>query len=292
MVSSKLVLTISSKLMPWLIMVVVVLAARWAALATWAFISPPPEVLVPVLKTDSSMRTSNTANDVGSRLPGAHLFGEAKEEVPVETAVIEDAPDTRLSLELQGVFATEDPMLGTAVIAKKKADGEYFHVNDDIFGQAKLVQVFEDRVILERNRQHETLRFEERPSDQTFVSSGRMNDDIVDQRENDNSSPMEQAVENMVSSIRDEAMNDPQGLVNRMGLEVTDDGYRVTRRARQLMALGLRAGDVVVAVNDNPVGNISQDQSMVDQVIAGGDVKIEIQRGSRRFTIYHSIPRF
>ena len=56
---------------------------------------------------------------------------------------------------------------------------------------------------------------------------------------------------------------------------------------------GLRPGDIVTAVNDNPVGNLAQDQALLNQILqSGGELKIAIQRGSRTFTIYQSIPTF
>jgi general secretion pathway protein C len=57
--------------------------------------------------------------------------------------------------------------------------------------------------------------------------------------------------------------------------------------------VGLRPGDIVTSVNDQPVGNIQSDQMLLNQVLqTGGELKIQIRRGSRSFTIYQSIPTF
>jgi len=287
---------IGTRAIPWAIWGALLFVGYSGAKLTWALIEPMPTVTVQKLQTVKINNSGQAVASNASQLPQEHLFGEFTKEVVVEEKpVVESAPDTRLSLVLQGVMAAEDAAEGSAVIGRKGGQGQFFRIDEDVFGQAKLAQVFADRVILDRNGNYETLRFEDKPSKGQITSVGssgsrQSSASSNNKKNNSRNTAVNESVQAMVSSIREEALSNPEQLVTRMGLEASEEGYRVTRRARQLMSLGLRAGDMVVAVNDNPVGNIEQDQLLVDQVIAGGDVKIEIQRGSRRFTIYHTIP--
>ena len=108
-----------------------------------------------------------------------------------------------------------------------------------------------------------------------------------------NGGDLQSQVQGMVDYVTRRANEDPEGFVQEMGLEPTDGGYQVTRRARQLQMVGLRPGDVVTSVNDMQVGNIQTDQVMLNQILqTGGELKIQIRRGSRSFTIYQSIPSY
>lgn len=284
--------SVAAKFVPWLVWALLIMSAYVGAKVTWGLVDPLPTITVSQLKIANLNATQQTGSTgFSKKLPSMHLFGELTKEVAVvEAPIVESAPDTRLNLVLYSTVAANEPEGGYATIGKKGKSGEFFRVDDDVLGEATLAQVFPDKVILARNGQYETLRFDEKPSAGQTGSRVVSAQNSRSQSSGSINNAVNASVQAMVSSIRDEALTDPQALVNRMGLEATGDGYRVTRRARQLMSLGLRSGDMVVAVNDNPVGNIQQDQLLVDQIIAGGDVKIEIQRGSRRFSLYHTIP--
>lgn len=293
---------VAIRMMPWMVWLVLILTGILAARLTWYLIEPVPELTVRPLQI-TGLSTVGSASSSETKEIASNLFGNYQPEAVEQVPVIEEAPETRLNLVLQGVFASDDPETGSAVISKKGGSGEFYTVGKDVFGQAVLRQVFSDRVILERNRQFETLKFEDAPSTGGSISTNpitgapstrneRERGDNLPFRESsqDDNGGIEDNIEQMLTDVRNEALENPEGLIRRMGLEVTDEGYQVTRRARQLMAFGLRPGDVVVSVNDQQVGNIAQDQLLIDQLSVGGDVKIEIQRGSRRFSIYHTIP--
>jgi len=52
----------------------------------------------------------------------------------------------------------------------------------------------------------------------------------------------------------------------------------------------LQPGDVILSVNGRPVGDLSQDRLEVDNVLAQGSARIEVQRGTRRFFVTASLP--
>jgi len=56
-----------------------------------------------------------------------------------------------------------------------------------------------------------------------------------------------------------------------------------------LTQVGLQPGDVILSVNGQTLGNMSDDQMLLDQVTASGQARLEIQRGNRRFVVNHSL---
>lgn len=288
-----------------LVVFLVAVSAILAAKFTWLLLQPVPEVTVPTIRPAASGDGAQGTNyeQLGQVLAQRELFGEFEAETAAPEEPQVDAPETQLRLTLQGILAQSGEGEGFAIIAQRNGQSKVFGVGDQVFDQAELAGVYKNRVLLSRNGQLETLRYERQESSALL----KPNEDVARVDESpDFSEAMEQAqeeaarganvqaqVEQMVSYIAERANSDPEGLLNEVGLEPTGSGYQVTRNARQLQMAGLRPGDVVTAVNDNPVGNISQDQALLNQILqSGGELKIQIQRGSRSFTIYQSIPNF
>ncbi|MHA7879264.1 MAG: type II secretion system protein N [Saccharospirillum sp.] len=300
-------------LQKWLVTLLVMGSALYAAQFTWLWLEPVPNVQVPTLTPAGNNAGNTTRNDlarVGERLAQSELFGafEAQPVAAVEEPRPVEAPDTRLNLTLQAILARGAEGEGFAIIAQRSGAGRAFSIGDDVFGQAELAAVYGDRVLLSRNGQMETLRYpriessgllqgrdeDPRAPDPSTESTGNASFAESVQRaqeEFERGGNVEAQVEQMVSYIAERANSDPQGLIQEVGLEATGAGYQVTRNARQLQMAGLRPGDVVTAVNDNPVGNIAQDQMLLNQILqSGGELKISVQRGSRTFTIYQTLP--
>lgn len=287
----------------WVVVILIALSAVFSAQLTWLWLQPAPTVTAPRIQP-ANLNTGNGSvnpEQLGATLAERHLFGqfeavaEAEPERPVE------APETRLNMTLQAVLSRGTDGNGFAIISRGGGQASAFSVGDDIFNQATLSAVYSDRVILDRNGQLETLRYERKETSELLQVNDEPIEDAssfgetIDQAQQrvDRGEDVQAQVEQMVSYVQQRANSDPEGLLNEVGLEATGSGYQVTQNARQLAMAGLRPGDVVTAVNDQPVGNIGQDQALLNQILqTGGELKIQIQRGSRSFTIYQSIPRF
>lgn len=287
----------------WVVVILIALSAVYSAQLTWLWLQPVPAVSAPRIQPANLNNTASSTNpeQLGATLGERHLFGQFQAVATAEPEQPVEAPETRLNMKLQAVLARGDDGTGFAIISRGGSQASAFSVGDDIFNQATLSAVYRDRVILDRNGQLETLRYEREATSQLLQvndepiaedSSLRETIDQAQQRV-DRGEDVQAQVEQMVSYVQQRANSDPQGLLDEVGLEATGSGYQVTQNARQLAMAGLRPGDVVTAVNDQPVGNIGQDQALLNQILqTGGELKIQIQRGSRSFTIYQSIPRF
>ena len=64
------------------------------------------------------------------------------------------------------------------------------------------------------------------------------------------------------------------------GYEITDNVPSYIRRN-----IGLKAGDKILRLNGQPLGNVQLDKNLLQQVQQTGHARIEIQRGSHHLTI-------
>lgn len=277
---------------------VVLLTAFFGAQLTWGIIAPEEAKAPSAFGATVSSVSSSSPGGTKVSLKALNLFGlYVEEDQGVQDEAI-DVPITSLKLKLQGVFAAKDPKKGTAIISNQSGESISVAVGGNVFEQALLAAVYNDRIILDRRGVFETLYFElPDPSvaGQRAPTGGTSNTGISrpdpPKPQIEESPLLSGSTNEIVTELRELAYSNPQSLVDRMGLEASDDGYQVTRRARQLLFLGLRPGDTIVSVNDMSVGNVQQDAALIDQVLSGGEVKIEIQRGNRRFSIYQAIPQ-
>ena len=146
------------KYLPTLVLILMLglLAARLADL-TWKF--------WPESKTPSSqlpVQATSTANL--RRTPPAavmvtwHLFGTAG--ASSGKVVPTNAPETNLRLTLKGVYdSSENP---SAIIAGPNGAERDYMLGQDVTGGAVLREIYNDRVILERQGRYETLSLRRR----------------------------------------------------------------------------------------------------------------------------------
>lgn len=294
-------LKVWSPLQPFIVVVLSVLTGVWSAQLTWSILSPPEPIKAPVIAPAAAAEGEGINwLQVGRDVAQREFFGDvvvAQNEPEPEQV---EAPETKLNLKLQAVMARGSGE-GYAVIGQGSGAGKVFGLGDDLFGSATLENVFGDRVIIDRSGSLETLRYEKLDSG-GILQSVSIEDEAPASlqealaqanQEVANGGDLQTQVQGMVNYVAQRANEDPEAFLNEVGLQPTEGGYQVTRRARQLQMVGLRPGDVVTAVNDSPVGNVQNDQMLLNQVLQmGGELKIEIRRGSRSFTIYQTIPTF
>lgn len=284
--------------------VLLILIALCAAKLTWVFVTPVAPIGTAIIEPANQTQTTDSFdwNELSQTISERPFFGEPEVIEPefVEVVEVVEAPETKLNLSLQAVLAQGEGE-GFAVIAQSSGSGKVFQLGDDVFGSSKLESVFSDRVILDRKGKLETLKFETSDSSD-ILQSVEVEPEIEEtlqativkvNNELANGGDYQTQAQNVVNYLSQRASQNPQALLNELGLQANGDGYQVTRRARQLQMIGLRPGDLVTAINDTAVGNIVDDQSLFNNLLqTGGQVKVQIRRGSRSFTIYQIIPTF
>ena len=267
----------------------------WLADSFWLLASGPAldeggEPL-PVIRVDTSARKNNVSAD---RIRGWEVFG-----LPGETNVTvsaEAAPDTRLRLELLGLFQHPESAQAGAIIAEQGKEGELFRIGARLPGNATLEEILPDRVILLRAGQREALRLKEAGLDGLDSSAAAPATSArpprLDRREGFPGRPAQEVQpvqQQLLNSGGDEELGAQRSMIiQQMGLSPAEgEGYQIGAGApaELLQQVGLRPGDVIVSVNGHTLGQEGSDIAALQEFRNTGAASIVVQRGAQRFTV-------
>ncbi len=221
-----------------------------------------------------------------SQVDGWQLFGVYNSKVSAQQKSEVDAPETRLQLLLLGLFLSPDAKRSSAIIAQKGQDAGLYHIGDDIPGNAKLENIYADRIILRRQGRLETLR---------LSSLGTLSG-VAQVPQSTRAQPArpvstQPASKRSVSNPRADFVKQRGVLIDRLGLKpVTkgaSDGYTIGPQApvSLIQQLGLKPGDVIVSVNGHPLGNEESDLAAMQSYQSTQRATIVVDRGDQQFTV-------
>jgi general secretion pathway protein C len=302
----------------WLI--VIGIAATLAQSVLFVISGPQgSESARPVQRSTDAVATRPAATSINA-IVSRNLFG-AVEAGALTTAA--PTRETRLPLELRGVFVGDEPEDSAAIIAQSGKNGELFAIGAVVPGNAELMEVHPDHVVLRRAGNLETLTF---PDEKTALvpdsaddraddtSAGSLDNSFAsyddDELEAGEESGMLQTnpgsnigsngsalttPREFVDSYREKLDEDPQAVLADLGIAPVSvdgsQGYRLGNLAQSpyLSQTGLQPGDIVLSVNGSPVGNIQQDRQQIDSILNQGTARLEVQRGTRRFFVTASL---
>lgn len=247
-------------------------------------------------------------------LADLNLFGRLQTS---EAPEVVDAPETKLNLELQGVFTADNENNSTAIVAEKNKPGALFHIGDRLPGNAILAAVYDDHILIKRGRRMEKLLFSDSSLRSAGNRSGRTATNLpgaepttrlqrVRERIAQRKASLERtqfssghpglSLRDYVTKNRDKISQNPQEILSQLGVSPVAEGqakgYRLSGSVSQtsLMQAGLQQGDVILSVNGQAVGDVMNDSAMIDKAMASKRVRVEVQRGSRRFFLTVPIP--
>lgn len=248
----------------------------------WTLVPAPGNLWRPVSveQPRAEEAGSNSPQANMQRLVASELFGKKQASEQAEQRV-EDAPETKLSLKLLGVYASDEPSISRAIIASSNGDEKSYAIGDSISQGVELHSVFPDRVIISRAGVLETLRMErDELSDgaarrvQTRIASGGGQQAI--------SAPDPQQLGN----IREELLSDPSKAGNYIRVVPAASGgqqrgYRIyPGRDRALFeAAGMRPGDLVTAVNGVSLDDPSRAISLLNELSSAQSINVTVERG-------------
>lgn len=250
-----------------------------------------------VIQTEQVLVKNKTREVDIASIAQWHMFGEAgvKTKMPVQQA--KSAPDTKLRLELAGVYVAPLNADSSAIIIEK-GKSESYKVGDSLTGGVTLHEVYSDRVILDRNGRLETLRFSEKSLSSN--SSRNVGRPVGRARKSHGSTVLNDLrrgnirnSKDMMQRLEDNPVAQLSSFINEAGLEPVENGrFRVSSSAPKdvLLAVGLRKGDIINKINGQSPGVIRDDASLLQDIIVSGEAKIEVQRGKRRFTVSYPLP--
>ncbi|MES0874402.1 type II secretion system protein GspC [Sinimarinibacterium thermocellulolyticum] len=262
-------------------LVLAVVVAWLLAKLVWALM-PVPEAgrWQPVPPPPAAARATGPAAPAIDKLLAAKLFGEYQAEAVAE-GNIEDAPDTRLSLNLLGILAGEDRQ-SRALIGTSNGEEKPYAIGDAVIAGVKLQSIFPDRVILSRNGKLETLRLNKDAPMSAQAAAARTAAAAASSPQTD------AATAQMLSQIREQILADPTKASNYLRVQPAtvggvQRGYRIYpgREREAFQQLGLRPGDLVTAVNGVPLDDNQKALQLLGQLSQANAISLTIERGGQ-----------
>ena len=205
----------------------------------------------------------------------AHLFGVAAVDPGAQDPA--NAPQSTANLVLAGTIATQDPKHGVAIISDG-GPSKVYSVGDRI-GGATLHSVYLDHVILDRGGALETLLLPR------LLGPGMRGAPVARRGGGD---PRTVAA---VDNIRRMVQQDPGILDQVMRVVPSYDsaagklrGFRAyPGRNRQIFSkLGLKAGDLVTAINGTPLDDPQRGQEIFNTIQTSDHATVTIERGGQK----------
>ncbi|MBS0388448.1 MAG: type II secretion system protein GspC [Proteobacteria bacterium] len=199
----------------------------------------------------------------------AHLFGDAAPAVGDG-----NAPQTAAQLVLAGVMAVPDPKRGLAIIGPSAAAARLYTVGMAVPGGVRLYSVYPDHVLLERDGAIESLQLPKK-----FVQPAPP--------------PPVVATGPQTPAQRLAALAQGNGALLGGLLRATPvmlggklNGFRIYPGSRASMAtfnqLGLRANDVVTAVNGTPLDDVNRGNEILQTLSSAATATLTIQRNGQQ----------
>jgi general secretion pathway protein C len=180
------------------------------------------------------------------------------------------APST-LPMTLIGTFISTGQPAYAIIEEQKKKTQEDFKLNDTVFGEAKLVAIFSDRVEIERNGKVEILSLDTAPDKGSEIKGGVAavdeNEFVVDGAE------LDKAFENL-----------PLLLTQARAVPYFKEGRAVGLRLFAIKSgslferLGIQNGDVLKSVNGNSLADLSQALQLFQKLKEEKSVALVMER--------------
>jgi general secretion pathway protein C len=197
-------------------------------------------------------------------LVNGHLFGVP----PAASVDAANAPQTNMPLVLSGVIAATDPSYGLAIIGTAPTNTKVYAVGALLPGNAKLHAVYFDRVLLERNGAIEALLLPRRFGGGPLLP-GAAGASPLDR--------VQRAINNEPNLVSDVLRPQPVFAEGKLR------GYRVYpgRNARAFNSLGLRNGDLVMAINGTALDDPNRGNDIFASLGNSDQARVSIVRNGQ-----------
>lgn len=293
--------------------IVLILAMSWSLASSLLFFlqhSGEGKLVVgPGAGAGAAASAQNNVNPGQVELSLLNLFGSLGASDSDRQTVL--APTTRLNLVLQGIFMSDNKEESAAIIAEKNKEGTLYYLGDTLPGNAELYDVLDDYVLIKRSGNIEKLVFDDNsyrsvsaignnPAIDTLPSPssasrrnsrGQPSGIIAPGDDHNQINNRAEEKESQLAEYRKRYESDPASVMNEFGVGLVEEGsakgYKIESDAAgsMLKRSGLKEGDIILSVNGKPLGVHSSDLALLDQAQKARRLRIEVQRGSRKFFI-------
>lgn len=188
---------------------------------------------------------------------------------PQGPATSTPAPASPLMLTLVGTFISAGQEPYAIIEDKKKQNQDMFLIEQNVFGQARLKKIFEDRVEVERNGKIEILKLDDFGGGDAGPGGISSNGDdfVVDEAE------LDKGLENL-----------PMLLTQARAVPYFKDGRSIGLRLFAIKTgslyekIGLKNGDILKSINGNGLGDISQALKLFEQLKQERSITLTLER--------------
>ncbi len=245
----------------------------------------------------SNLTLAKPADTTTFNLAGLHLFGKVTAAAPVSIAA-------NANFELRGIFASNDPTRGQAILKDNNSVESMYRVGDGLSDGSKIVEIYPDRVELDRNGAREQLRLPKSTIDtqsaraEISTSAGDQNQSVA--------TPFDSAAPPISSFITSQIATQPvvydpvskQQVLNQRATQIDAEtiqpviengqfaGVKVRGlNAEWLQRAGLGSDDVLTAVNGQTITSVNQAQQIALSLASAGEATLSVRRNGKIETI-------
>ncbi|WP_404342187.1 type II secretion system protein GspC [Pseudoalteromonas mariniglutinosa] len=296
-----------AKLSVLVVLLVVVYTAFLSSKLVWLVWPVAPHHILPINVINGMHE--QTKNVSSQKIVEQNLFGKvvvgSNKVVDQQVQVINNAPETRLSINLTGIVAvSKDDQAGLAIIESQGRQETYL-VDDVVKGtRAKIAQVLPDRVILDVNGRFETLMLD--GLDFTKTVSMPVLAEVQPQQLKQGPQPFEteheidatanEEVKEALLETREEVLNDPGKLFDYIRVSQAMEngelvGYRLSpgKDPELFKQMGLENNDLAVAINGYQLNDLTQAMSAINELRNSTDASITIERNGEQIDVQFSL---
>ncbi|MEJ2912014.1 type II secretion system protein GspC [Pseudoalteromonas sp. C12FD-1] len=287
------------------LLVVVYLAYLLSKLVWLVWPQPVSTPLTPSHYSAGSKATSTTSVQ---NIIEQFLFGKKtvtnKTNTAQQNEVINNAPETRLSINLTGIVAvSNDDQAGIAIIESQGRQVSYL-VEEVVQGtRAEVAQILPDRVILSVNGRYETLMLDGLDFTKKVsmpVLAAREEQDMgpqkIEQSELLINATANPDVKEAIIETREELLNEPGKLFDyiRVSQAMSDGeliGYRLSpgKEPALFKQMGLQNNDLAVAINGYQLTDLQQAMAAINELRNTSDASITIERDGEQIDVQFSL---
>lgn len=287
------------------LLVVVYLAYLLSKLVWLVWPQPVSTPLTPSHYSAGSKASSTTSVQ---NIIEQFLFGKKtvtnKTNTAQQNEVINNAPETRLSINLTGIVAvSNDDKAGIAIIESQGRQVSYL-VEEVVQGtRAEVAQILPDRVILSVNGRFETLMldgldFSKKVSMPVLAAreAQDMGPQKIEQSELQINATADPDVKEAIIETREELLSEPGKLFDyiRVSQAMSDGeliGYRLSpgKEPALFKQMGLQNKDLAVAINGYQLTDLQQAMAAINELRNTSDATITIERDGEQIDVQFSL---
>ena len=268
----------------------------------------PQPVSTPLTPSHYSAGSKASSTTSVQNIIEQFLFGKKtvtnKTNTAQQNEVINNAPETRLSINLTGIVAvSNDDKAGIAIIESQGRQVSYL-VEEVVQGtRAEVAQILPDRVILSVNGRFETLMldgldFSKKVSMPVLAAreAQDMGPQKIEQSELQINATADPDVKVAIIETREELLSEPGKLFDyiRVSQAMSDGeliGYRLSpgKEPALFKQMGLQNNDLAVAINGYQLTDLQQAMAAINELRNTSDATITIERDGEQIDVQFSL---